>query len=452
MLKNSIIVLLLFAFIPLYSQKNKLQQEQNLDKYWFYRAKLKNDFLVIGADQGNSIPISIRNRWGGDEATWGDATIYLGWYLGVLATENFLLGQQNDKKGKRANLQELYYAMNALQRLDKIAEYHSFNKNGTQSNLQSNISKNPPNGFISRDDIPEDFVQKYSDELNSSKTAEKKIIFSKSDWMKKNRNYEMSKDQVIHMLMGLKLVWKYLPDREEQIKIDDEQLSINFKNWAGLLSLQMLDYSISNSKIDNPITKKLVKRGGLTKDVVYPLSKLSQEYINASESRYNSFKKRRKKKFSASYVIWAGYKKMCHLKVDNLHMVMTLGSITNNTISRKKIVKKANHQNWSPFYELLFDVLHNQPKKIYQQAFGFLSAAPEEGVAHKMPSIKKDDNIEVGWESPHRFIKSAIDQNIGWAPSREKPNETMIGYFNGLDYMLLYNLYRINSIRSTIEY
>jgi len=66
----------------------------NLEKYWFYRYRLVEDFMLIGDGPGMSIPAQSRaldsdNRTGGfyDERNtlaWSDATIDLGHYIGAL--------------------------------------------------------------------------------------------------------------------------------------------------------------------------------------------------------------------------------------------------------------------------------------------------------------------------------------------------------------------------------
>ena len=63
---------------------------QITDRYWDYRVRLDNQFLVVGDGQGYSVPAAYRNPLSGI-IKWSDATVDHGWYLGVLATEHFLL-------------------------------------------------------------------------------------------------------------------------------------------------------------------------------------------------------------------------------------------------------------------------------------------------------------------------------------------------------------------------
>jgi len=83
------------------------------NKYWYYRTRLRNDFMMVGTGAGCSIPMEQRgvyykplvgnynwpNVWDGERANWGDALGETGYYIGVLATEYELLnrnGQETD--------------------------------------------------------------------------------------------------------------------------------------------------------------------------------------------------------------------------------------------------------------------------------------------------------------------------------------------------------------------
>jgi hypothetical protein len=111
--------------IVTWSQSNPYMELKNHNKYWVFRNRLKTRFLSAGARAGQSIPAGrlhnpIQNEMiGPDEpamAEFGDATIYLGWYISVLATENILLRAHNQNTSE--NEMELFYALNAINRLD----------------------------------------------------------------------------------------------------------------------------------------------------------------------------------------------------------------------------------------------------------------------------------------------------------------------------------------------
>lgn len=124
----------------------------NLEKYWWYRYRLVNDFLKIGPNCGESIPAQRRDssNYGHlSRLEWGDATIDLGNYISVLATERALL-RNHSMDPYRTNL-ELYYALNAYDRLDRNSDAYCYDIDATfPCNTQGGVS----DGFFIRDDVP----------------------------------------------------------------------------------------------------------------------------------------------------------------------------------------------------------------------------------------------------------------------------------------------------------
>jgi len=98
-MKKIIIILFIFhcPFVAICQWYTPTQSYQNLEKYWFYRYRLVNDFMLIGDGPGMSIPAQARvtnldNRLSDGDSErntlfWSDATIDLGHYISVLATE-----------------------------------------------------------------------------------------------------------------------------------------------------------------------------------------------------------------------------------------------------------------------------------------------------------------------------------------------------------------------------
>jgi hypothetical protein len=111
-MRKIIVIGLLFLFNSNISLEGQVALSTNQAKYWHYRARLINHFLVIGPNQGESLPAGIRNQTNSSIADWGDGPVYLGYYIGVLATEYRLLLQNN--KNTDQTLTKLYYAINAI--------------------------------------------------------------------------------------------------------------------------------------------------------------------------------------------------------------------------------------------------------------------------------------------------------------------------------------------------
>jgi len=143
--------------------------QENMDKYWSYRARFLGTtgtagFIDIGIGPGKSLPMEARNpfascqkdyfvthsecqtRDGKGLVNWVDATVHLGYYIAMLATECYNLKRSNQPQILKATKQELYYALKAVERLDTMAE------------IACGV---PPilDGFFIRDDVSTDFNQ-----------------------------------------------------------------------------------------------------------------------------------------------------------------------------------------------------------------------------------------------------------------------------------------------------
>ncbi|MFH1321030.1 MAG: hypothetical protein ABII90_10305 [Bacteroidota bacterium] len=217
-------IILVFILInPLISEAQTTYK--NLEKYWYYRLRLQNDFLKVGPNQGESIPAEVRFTNG--QLLWDDPTQSLGWYIGVLATEFRLLDDNNEST--LATEEELYYALNAFERLDFNAEIHFKDNDG-------NFGTPEYNGFFIRDDVPGDFISNISDpdvqgydqeayenylHFNSGLTNSITVHTINSglcslqgiDCEKCKNPYpcnEVSQDQIFHLLIGLALVERFV--------------------------------------------------------------------------------------------------------------------------------------------------------------------------------------------------------------------------------------------------
>ena len=156
---------------------------QNLQKYWFYRYRLVNDFTYVGPNPGESLIAYERNKGDGahDAIPFpntldfeGDQTIDLGSYLAVLATEYEQLKQNGFSTAR--TIMELQYAQNAYDRLRSNSDYYydmGWDANryppATMPLLQSptdpsDVFNEWKQGFFVRDDVPYlDFIDSPAD-------------------------------------------------------------------------------------------------------------------------------------------------------------------------------------------------------------------------------------------------------------------------------------------------
>lgn len=143
--------------------------EFNLEKYWKFRNDFRQKFIKIGPDAGESMPMGRRGIGKCLDLTddgvsesygtlyWGDGVIRHGHYLGFLATEYALLKKNN--QDLTAIKHELYYALQAINRLDRTAEPLITGKKDECLLLPESL-----NGFYLRDDVPKDFEDYWKDE------------------------------------------------------------------------------------------------------------------------------------------------------------------------------------------------------------------------------------------------------------------------------------------------
>lgn len=211
-MKMKEILFLIFCFtgfgsVSLWTQSSDL----NLQKYWYYRWRLRNNFTVVGDCQGCSLPAQQRYYMNAPQLQWGDGTIQLGTYIGVLATEYYLLKESGGNTLQ--TIKELYFALLAFNRVDINAE----------SSLDLNCNINPLNGFFIRDDVASDFIAQHP-EINSSPVptvGDVDVVTSTyvSNDPSNPTSGEQSHDQAIGMLMGLRLIKEFV---EEGVVYEDE--------------------------------------------------------------------------------------------------------------------------------------------------------------------------------------------------------------------------------------
>jgi hypothetical protein len=188
-------------------EDNATQDLKNMKKYWYYHYRLLNSFMVKGNCEGCSIPMNERALYisATNIGKWGDGTITLAQYISVLATEFKLLHDHNQRTD--TTVQELYYAIRAMNRLDYTAETNH-NMPGYGSGVNS------LNGFFIRDDVPSNFL-KLSDHperkklIEGNETSSRPISTTEST-ITGGSDPSMSMDQVLHLLQGFALIRKLI--------------------------------------------------------------------------------------------------------------------------------------------------------------------------------------------------------------------------------------------------
>ena len=137
------------------------QISTDLMKYWFYRNRLKY-FVVPGSKIGESQIVCVRNKIiesdqgyidpGRENIDFGQHGKHNGLYIGVLATEYYLLEQNGQTADAAKTLSELNYALDAvITYWDSLAEPYWKHNNGSPYDGKYN-------GFFIRGNVPCDFL------------------------------------------------------------------------------------------------------------------------------------------------------------------------------------------------------------------------------------------------------------------------------------------------------
>ncbi|MBI5527245.1 MAG: hypothetical protein HY897_13000 [Deltaproteobacteria bacterium] len=328
--------------------------KKNLDKYWHYRNRLKNDFMVMGQGKGRSLPASSITSWedtnqNGEKVTkraptWGDTTMMLGWYIATLASEHHMLSHPEKFKNYRGSQdravaidvveKELFYALKAVERLDKVAETF-FDKDAKDTQ-----------GFFVRDDIDTSFmcVINQTSSPNCVTNAKRSPPYN---WLWSSQGQEMSQDQLIHLLLGFSFVHELLPEgltisgmkpREKVVQLavpmvewmtSRRPICVPGSGWncdGGDCYPVGLEPWIHNWFIHNPVRRKLVELGncadrnaaGINKTINFITDSrinFGDQYV--SNAHYNHW-----------YSMADGYN-ITFSNPDNMAMAMLLASASN---------------------------------------------------------------------------------------------------------------------------
>lgn len=387
---------------------------ENLAKYDKLRTRLKDEFVRIGDGPGKGQPAEERDDQEGF-IRWADSTIRLGWYLGVLATEYELYTHPGLYPGAGVGkspddtLNELYFALRAMERIDEVADA-SFPPPCTQTPAL--------NGFFLRDDVPAEFFQEFPP-----------LTFVRSDFVDPElTNKEMSQDQVYHVLIGLALVKRFIPT----------SASANGKalnSWAVEQAQRIMqhvsedDWVIKNPACDN----REVNRGPLALGFSGG-SRLAIGFITDDAFVPETTDTSKELWDAAADPFYAPY-----IDIDNVHMGLAIAAVSNGwgDASAQAIAELAKKPDW-PAYPLLHRALHGD------EAGGWCKTAEEVNSHAKQMLDELPADVEIaspqpatashGWTLPHRFLRAK-------SMTGEAGSEGL--RFPGLDYMLLHNLYAI---------
>lgn len=520
MKKLIVLIACLFAIPNLIAQT----PQQNLDKYWFYRHRLKTKFMVsknqntIAGDliNGINIPASSRNTLidpniseGGYQKTlkWGDALKNIGYYMGVVATEYRLLkdaGQSTEE-----TIQEIVNTLQTLERLDMRAEeyyeyiyfnyfdlspcitlsVHCFERIERFNINRINFTDNPVNlnGFYIRDDVPgfhnNDLSPVFFENMSSVWGGSGYPEFLSTPYVDSDGaipfSNEMSQDMVWNMLLGVALV-KHLTADCPQTFTDALGETVTLKLWAKKIAYRTLKWMQqgSNWQIYNKVFGSHVKRGGSVVDLT------PNAYLFAEAGNWITEKEWGTLHFGLNDIESLADPDKHPLPYDLLVSTPRKGTdlakLTLSTICGKKYAASFNavHTNirkCAAYYNQYFTTNQNSIKYyafehfplLYIVFHGFdsnyetdmashyyfsyieriLNIAPTEGTWRVVNDVNGDglftydDYPNVEWSTGNKLL-TPLGVQYHYQHFHDA-SQQIPGEYNGLDFMLLNNLYWI---------
>ena len=389
---------------------------QNLEKYRALRQRLVSEFVSVGSAQGQSQPAPERMDNLG-LMKWGDGTIALGFYLGVLATEHYILSHPSQFPGAASGLDitttnnELYYALLALERLDRDAD----------AAFPSPCSTTPAlNGFFLRDDVPADFYTHFPG-----------ISTIQSDFVDPTlTNKEESQDQVYHVQHGLALVVALVPST---VTVQGKPL----RAWAIEQATRITkhftkgDWIIRNPACGNRAVNRGENATGYSYGETFAAAFITDgAYTPTTSALYQTVWNTLRQPSNPAYN-----------DEDNLHMALAIMAVGDGygADTPQVLATLSATQDW-PLYPLLHRVLH-------PSAAGFCTTAstvnPRARVMLDELSLQTEPSCPGpngpaahGFTTHNRFIRGKSQAYVG-------PSGCEGIRYHGLDYMLLHNLYAI---------
>ncbi len=245
----------------------------DLEKYQTYRENLWSKFLDVNkfglVDLTNTDPNQNPDHWCvpshykkgyGEARDRGEPGIILGWYMAVLATEYELLKRSNQPTNDV--IRELYYAMRQYESLDKRAEHFMLFRDGPVP------SEAELNGIFTRVfyfNGPEPWDIDYNVDIDKAN---------------KKQSYFNSGDQMSGLLLGFRLVKKYLNGVKYYGNDDASANGFDFG-----IAAQTYAHAMGKWLDDNDFTGKIYNASGT--QVLQPTHDLTnQDFIDLAQGGF----------------------------------------------------------------------------------------------------------------------------------------------------------------------
>jgi len=429
-LSNIFFFLLLASTFQIYAQNS---YERQL-KYWYLRDRLRYFIAQSGDpdhDHGSYLVIISRNdgcygsTFDNANVSYGQQSSLFGKYIGVLATEYYLLMQSGHFEEAQISNAELINALKALQRLDYYCE-EIFGCTPTINGYY--IRSDAPPGTAYHDTFlynhPElnhyDGLLISSDPLldtTSSPHNVRQIDHYGPCDTAFTAYQSMSQDEAIFTLEGLALAYKFG--------------STEVSTFARELAIKIITYCYG--KGDWIILNCI---GGPVELGPYCIAE-SPGFVAAATFFSDT----------NSYLVWDYLWNSYFFGAGGStarHMVASLTAIGGTAAypsPQTAIYNNCDNDGWQTYYLWLYMALHDDYSPMIEvgNVEDQLDDAPCEGPWRKTSTLHSG----YGWCTPDRWYHKQIELNGGASD---------VGIFSGIDYMLLLNLYYICSGQGLTEY
>lgn len=411
----SVYLVLFTVLIPVKAQYDTLS---NFDKYKIYKKRFEERYIVKGDPliPGSYIPVEWRVK---DICKFADATIWMGYYMAILATEYRLL--KDNGQDASETLTELKNAVTALIRLDLGAE-------------KAFLGKPSLNGFFLRDDVDENFGK------NFTKCESHEM---RSDYIEKGEHLVMSQDQVWNLLYGLQMIIKLVDDEELQ----EVSKSISYVMIRRIHYVKKIGpFKDRRWELRNPVTDEVVQPWYFNIGVAHGFGEAGSKILNRNCHFASSEKG--VKKFVYKAAMWTIQFQLDRKKfifkswygrpynATGIAVLAMLGDIQPS--KRKSTIQFLDELTFEgkPVYDFLplsYYIINEKgsfPKEKVSYLENLLNIAPVYGprnIEHPagcVPEWAKLNNQFCPWQIGTKW--------------RE---------FNGMDYMLLHNLYLLTFMK-----
>jgi len=437
----------LIWFISILSTTNLFAQENPLlEKYFDYRLRLENYFIksdesAIVQNAGYGMPAATLqypadclSDWevtgsdcggavsGNQKLHWADGTYVLGDYIAMLATEYGLYKKSNAGADAEQTAFRILQALHTIERLE------------LEGNVLTGAAGEPKQGWFVRDDVPGDFHQQW-DTVSCITSAGTCGVPSPL------KGYFTSQDQVSSLLFGLAFVRRFV---DENLEI----AGINLRQKASAIAHRMVTYMQQNEwKLISPDGIEVPDEyGGNAFFLSWGFSSAASYitdsvYLSIPDDAvpywlFQNMPVLDPYSSEPDSICIFGFCFEIIGKDYNNAMILKLAAAGNERNDTTMSLQSQQFGHW--IYPIARAVIHDTiiPEFDEEAFHNLLLQAPADGPCYNPSGDPAFDcNAEEGWWSTDRWVRTS--HAIGLDENQRR------GRFNGIDFMLAYNLYHL---------